>query len=185
MLSVELCMRILPVCLKHFQPSCSEEALCGYFALRWIARYFPIDEVVVKADGGGVLAGAGKVHRSGSGPVDGAKAHGTGFAGGVQNAFVELEGVELSAGVPYGFDFGMGGGILAQQYAVIALAYYLPIPDDYGTKGSAIAASPAFIGQLDGELHKCFMFWSHRGVCLAFCKETKGLGDLVPRYDFY
>ena len=77
-----------------------------------------VDEVVGELDGFRILAGVCVVDPVDAGPVDGPEAHGTGFTRGVDDAAVQVEGVQGAAGRPDGIDLGVGRGIVVEGDAV-------------------------------------------------------------------
>lgn len=104
---------------------------------------------VVEAGGGGFELGGSVVDAVQAGPEDGAEAHGTGFATGIDFAAGEVVGVEFRGGAADGGDFGVGGGVVGGGYEIGAFSDQFPGLNDDGAEGPA-AVVDVFDGERDG-----------------------------------
>ncbi len=107
-----------------------------------------VDIVIAEADAGRVLRGVAEVRGSDVGPDDGAEAHGTGVARGVDLAPREIARAEVPAGVAYGLDLGVAGRILSGQNPVVPAADNFPVLHDDGAEGTSLAAFQIAAGLL-------------------------------------
>ena len=114
---------------------------------------FAVDEGVVKSCGGGIGGGGSVENARGPSPVDGAEAHGAGFAGGVEVAMIELEGFETLASFADSDDFGVRGGVIGGGDPVGPGGDERAILGDDRGKGSA-AVADVFKSEGDGLAHE-------------------------------
>jgi len=119
---------------------------------------FAVDESVVEPGGGGI-GGSGSVKNvRRASPVDGAEAHGAGFAGGVEITMIELEGFEALASFADGDDFGVGGGVVGGSNAIDAGGDECAVLGDDRGKGPA-AVADVFESESDGLAHEVDWHW--------------------------
>lgn len=90
-------------------------------AEQFVETLVPEPYLRVVANGASVIDG-GYV-----GPHTGAETHGTGLACGVKHATAQIVGDQCTAGVAYGLNFAVAGGVVLLQYAVVAASYYLSL----------------------------------------------------------
>lgn len=105
---------------------------------------------VGEADGGGGFSGVGVDDAFDARPVGGSQAHGAGFAGGVEGAAGDVKMPCCLAGGADGVDFGVGGGVVAADDAVIAFAEDFAVAHDKRAKGAAGTAFAALPRECDG-----------------------------------
>lgn len=99
-----------------------------------------VEEAVVEADFGGVVHRGCVVAVGNFCPDNGAQAHGTGLAGGVQDAVVEGEAVKFSAGVADCDNFSVVGGVVGDEHSVVAASndFASLLVDDNRSEGAAV-----------------------------------------------
>ena len=115
---------------------------------------FAVDEGVVETDFGGVLGGIGEIDARKTGPVDGAKAHGTGFARSVEFAIFQFEDAQFVASATNGNDFGVGGWIIGLSDLICAFGDDLAISHDHGAKRATAAGLKRVDRELNGPFHE-------------------------------
>ena len=118
------------------------------------AREETVELVVAEADAAVIGNGATVVHAFDIGPQTGAEAHVTGFAGSVEFAAGEVEGVKVISGIADSGYLAVTGGVVVLQNSVVAMAYDLAILDDDGAERATMALTNALAGFVDGHLHK-------------------------------
>lgn len=115
-----------------------------------------VDEVVGELDGGRILTGVCVIDPVDAGSVDSPEAHGAGFTRGVDDAAVQVEGVQGAAGRPNGIDLGVGRGIVVEGDAVGSGGDDFPILHDDGPERTTPACD-TFYGQQDSLAHERFV----------------------------
>ena len=109
-----------------------------------------IQEGVVEADLGGLVAGVGVDEAVEPCPVDGGEAHRAGFATGVDGRPLQAEIGETGAGAADGDDFGMGGRVAGCRDLVTAFADDDPVFHHHRAERAAGAAVHPLSGEFDG-----------------------------------
>ena len=140
----------------------AHELLCGNRAFADGPLYFFVDEFVAEIDVLCVLLCVGEADAADASPVDGAEAHGAWFAGGVDGAAFELEGMYFLAGGSYGRDFGMSCRVVVGRDSVDAGSYHFSVAHDDGSEGAA-AIGYVVDAQVDGLLHEVLVLCGHGG----------------------
>ena len=97
-----------------------------------------VNEVIPKDDGRGVCRRVPVIDGLDVGPDGGAEAHGTGVAGGVEDAAGEVMGAEGLAGGSDRLDFSVAGGIMPGENTVSPPPDDFVVPDDHGAEGAAL-----------------------------------------------
>ena len=121
-----------------------EDLLAGYGALVARECELVVDEGVVEVDEHGVVFGVGVEDFFDACPIECAEAHGAWFAGGVDGAVVEFEGLELCAGLSDGGYFGVCGWVVVGGYAVDAGGDDFAVACDDGAEGAAAVEDVLF-----------------------------------------
>lgn len=119
----------------------------------WYVDLF-VNERVVETRFRGFVAGIRIKDPVGSRPVDGAEAHGAGFAAGVDVTAGELEGAQAAAGIANGDHFGVGGRVVGRGHAVGATADDLSVLDDHTTERPTLVGGGTVPGERDRFLHE-------------------------------
>jgi len=97
-----------------------------------------------------------KHHRADAAVDHGAGAHDAGFEGDIESGVQQAVVLQHQPALAQSHDFGMGGGIVAPDWAVPAFANYLVIVDQYGTHRDFTLIPGAF-GKLKRMAHPVFM----------------------------
>lgn len=127
--------------------------MAGHGALIRRERQFGVNEFVVEAVFGGVAARAGVEVSREARPIDGAEAHGAGFAAGVELAAGELEIAERVTGSADGGDFGVRGGIVGGRDEIDSGGEDAGVLYNDGAEGTAAAGVHVVDGKLDSLAH--------------------------------
>jgi len=117
-------------------------------------RKFLVDERVVETNLGSVGGNIAVVNASQAGPVDRAKTHWTGLAGGIDLAIMKVEGVEFGACFSDGNQFGVRRRIVDRCDAIYAFGDDATVFHDYGAEGPAFAGEHIIDGELNGAGHE-------------------------------
>ena len=156
--------------LESFDGEVVGEVLAGDGALVFGEGEFVVDKLVGEVDVGGVFFAVAVDNAVDASPIDGAEAHGAGFARAIDGGAAEGEGVLLGAGLAYGHHFGVGGGVVVEGDAVFACGYNLSIAHYHSAKGAA-AFAHALFGLLGCKLQKMKVFVGemllHNVVCFG------------------
>ncbi len=126
---------------------------CGDCAALRRSRNFVIDEGVVEASLGGVVAIAGKIESGNSCPVNCAQTHGAGFAAGIEFAASQLIGAQSLAGGTYGNHFGVGAGVIRCGDNIDAGCHKLAVFHHNSSEGAAATDLYIFERQFNGASH--------------------------------
>lgn len=155
----ERCERLIPHQLNH-----------GNLALGMRLRDFCIDRGIVKADFGGVCRQIAKKNSVDAGPVNGAKAHGTRFAGRVQYTAAQFKASKLLARVADGYNFRVSSGIVAGGNLIRSLSENSALFYDDGSKRATSSRTDVFERQLYGASHESVVHvasFCHRGIVMS------------------
>ena len=115
---------------------------------------FAVNKGVVETNFGSVFGGVCEINARKASPVNGAKTHGTGFAGGVDFTILEFEIAQFLAGLADGQHFGVRGGIICGSDAIGSFGNDLMVFYNDGRKRATASGLNAFDGELNRTGHK-------------------------------
>lgn len=131
---------------------------------------FVVQESIVKSDFSSILGGIGEINPRKVSPIDCAETHGTGFAGGIELAILQVKYAQIRAGLPDGEHLRMSGRIIGRSDSIHALGDDLAVSYDYRPKRPASSRIDTVDGELNGSCHEGVAhFLSSPSRLLALC----------------
>jgi hypothetical protein len=158
--------------MLHPRSKCRQSFLAhhlnhGNLTLRVRLGDLCIDGGIIKADFGSVRCEIAKVNFVNPGPIDCAKAHRAGFAGGVEVTAPEFEAAKSLASLPDGQHFSMRCGIVRRSDLIGSFRYNDAFFDDDGAKRPAASSANIVDRELNGAGHESVVHvasFRHRGI---------------------
>ena len=120
-----------------------------------------VEMFVAETNAGIVGDAAAVIHPADVGPKNGAEAHVAGLAGGVKRAPCKVVGAQCFAGLSYGHNLAVGGGVVVLQHAVVGFGQHHAVLHDDTAERAAVPLPDAFASLRDGHLH-IFVVFFHR-----------------------
>lgn len=132
--SVFFAVQILPPSLEGLLRLSQTELLEGQATLCGSLGDLFIDEGIVEPGCRRLVTGGGKINSLGPSPKDRPQAHGAGLAAAIDDAIGQLKLAQLLAGLPYGDDLSMGGGVEREGDLIASFDQHLPVLHNEGAK---------------------------------------------------